>query len=57
MVLNSDKKHFMRIGKEIDVAETLNFNGLAIKNSKEVEILGITLDRNMNFHTHIKNIF
>ena len=33
-----------------------NFNNLAIKNSKEVEILGITLDRNMNFHTHIKNI-
>ena len=29
---------------------------MAIKNSKEVEILGITLDRNMNFHTHIKNI-
>ena len=57
MVLNSDKKHFMRIGKEIDDAETLNFNGLAIKNSKEVEILGITLDRNMNFHTHTKNIF
>ena len=25
--------------------------------TKEVEILGITLDRNMNFHTHIKNIF
>ena len=29
---------------------------MAIKNCKEVEILGITLDRNMNFHTHIKNI-
>ena len=27
------------------------------KNSKEVKILGITLDRNMNFHTRIKNIF
>ena len=26
------------------------------KNSKEVKILGITLDRNMNFHTRIKNI-
>ena len=29
---------------------------MAIKNSKEVEFLGIKLDRNMNFHTHIKNI-
>ena len=46
----------MCIGQKIDDAETLNFNNLAIKNSKEVEILAITLDRNINFHTHIKNI-
>ena len=46
----------MCIGQKIDDAETLNFNNLAIKNSKEVEILGITLDRNINFHIHIKNI-
>ena len=56
MVLNPEKSHFMYMGQKIDDAETLNFNDLAIKNSKEVEILGITLDRNMNFHTHIKNI-
>ena len=46
----------MCIGKKIGDAETLNFNDLAKKNSKEVKILGITLDRNMNFHTRIKNI-
>ena len=46
----------MCIGQKIDDVETLNFNNLAIKNSKEVKILGITLDRNMNFHTHIKYI-
>ena len=56
MVLNPEKSHFMYMGQKTDDAETLNFNDLAIKNSKEVEILGITLDRNMNFHTHIKNI-
>ena len=56
IVLNLEKSHFMCIGQKIDYAETLNFNNLAIKNSKEVEILGITLDRNMTFHTHIKNI-
>ena len=44
----------MCIGQKIDDAENLQFNGLRIENSKEVEILGITLDRNMNFHTHIK---
>ena len=57
MVLNPEKSHFMCIDQKIDDTETLNFNNLAIKNSKEVEILGITLDRNMNFHTHVKNIF
>ena len=56
MVLNPEKSQCMCIGQNIDDAETLNFNNFVIKNSKEVEILGITLDRNMNFHTHIKNI-
>ena len=45
MVLNPEKSHFMCIGQKIDDAETLNFNNFVIKNSKEVEILGITLDR------------
>ena len=43
----------MYIGQKIGDAETLNFNNLAIKNTKAVEILGITSDRNMNFHTHV----
>ena len=46
----------MCLGKDIDDTETLSFNDLALKNSKEVEILGITLDRSMGFSTHIKNI-
>ena len=56
MILNPEKSHIICIGRKIDDAETLNFNNLAMKNSKEVEVLGITLDRNMNFHNHIKNI-
>ena len=56
MVLNPEKGHFMCTSQKIDNIETLNFNDLAIKNSKEVEILRITLDKQMNFHTHIKNI-
>ena len=45
---------FMCVLKVIDDAEILNFNDLAIKNGIEVEILGITLDRNMNFHIILK---
>ena len=56
MVLNPEKSYFMCIGQKIDDAETLNLNNLAIKNSKEVEILGIKLDRNINSHPYIKNI-
>ena len=56
MVLNSEKSQFMCIGQNIDNAETLNFNNLAMKYSNEVEILGKKLYRSMNYHTHIKNI-
>ena len=34
----------------------LNFNNLTIKSSKEVEILGIKIDNNLNFNNHIKSI-
>ena len=46
----------MCLVKNIDDTETLSFNDIALKNSKEVEILEITLDRSMSFNTHIKNI-
>ena len=46
----------MCLGKNINGIETLSFNDLPLKNSIEVEILGITLDRSMGFKTHIKNI-
>ena len=42
--------------KDIDDTETLSFNDLALKNNKEVEILGKTLNRNIGFNTYIKNI-
>ena len=56
MVLNPQKSYFMCLGKDIDDTETFSFNDLALKNSKEVEILGITLNRSMGFNTHIRNI-
>ena len=45
----------MCLGKDIDDTETLSFNDLALKNSQEVGILGMTLHRSMGFNTHIKN--
>ena len=54
MVLNPEKK-VMCLGEDIDDTETLSFNDLTLKNSKEGEILGITLDRSIGFNTHMKS--
>ena len=50
MILNPGKSHYMCLGKNLDDNEMLHFNNLNIKNSKELEILGI------NFNNHIKSI-
>ena len=34
----------------------MSFVGKAIKSSSTVELLGITLDKNLNFKSHIENI-
>ena len=56
MILNPKKCYFMCIGKNVSDSELLNLNDLNLKNCKEVEILVITLDRNLNFKRHVKNI-
>ena len=42
--------------KNVSDWELLNLNDLNFKNCKEVEVLGIALDRNLNFKGHIKSI-
>ena len=44
----------MCIGKNISDSELLNLNNLNLKKCKEVEVLGITIDRNLTFKGHIK---
>ena len=56
MILNPGKCYFMCIGKNLSDSELLNLNDLNLKNCKEVEVLGTTIDRNLNFKGHIKNI-
>ena len=56
MILNLETCYFMCIGKNVSDSELLNLNDLNLKNCREVEILGIALDRNLNFRRHIKNI-
>ena len=54
MILNPGKCYSICIGKNVSDSELLNLNDLNLKNCKEVEVLGITVDRNLNFKGHIK---
>ena len=56
MILNPVQCYFMCIGKNVSDSELLSLNDLNLKNCKEVEVLGITIDRSLNFKGHIKNI-
>ena len=45
----------MCIGKNVTDSELFNFNDQILRNCREVDILGIILDRNSNFKSYIKN--
>ena len=57
MILNTEKCHYMFVGKDVEENETLQIlSQQKIINSKEEEILGIKIDRKLLFHQHIKSI-
>ena len=39
--------HYMCLGKNLDKDEVLNFDNLTIKSSKEVEVVGIKVGKNL----------
>ena len=53
-MINPGKCYFMCIGKNVSDSELLNLQDLNLKNCGEVEVLGITTDRNLNFKRHKK---
>ena len=56
MTPNPGKSHYVCLRKNLEDDEMLNFTKLSLKNSKEVEILGIKIDNNLNVNNHIKSI-
>ena len=54
LILNPERCYFICIGKDVSESEFLNLNDLHLKNCKEVEILCITIDRNLSRKGHIK---
>ena len=54
MILNPGKFHFMSIGKDTRDEDIFYYDDITVKNSNEKEILGVTIDRKLTFHRHIK---
>ena len=46
----------MCLGKNLDDNGVINFNNLIIESSKDVEIWGIKIEKNLNFNNHKKLI-
>ena len=56
MVANPSKFQIMFLSKYKNIEKNMSFDGKTIKSSDTVELLGITLDKNINFKRHIQNI-
>ena len=46
----------MSIGKDTRDEDVFYYDNLTLKNSNEEEILGVTIDRKLTFHQHIKKM-
>ena len=57
MILNTEKCHYMCMGKDVEENKTFQISSQQkMINCKEEEILGIKIDRKLSFQQHIKNI-
>ena len=54
MILNPGKCHFMSFGKDTRDEDVFYYHNLTVKSCDEEEILGVTIDRKLTFHQHIK---
>ena len=47
----------MCLGLKRTSDDAFEYNGIILKNTKEKELLGVMIDDNLNFNSHIKRIF
>ena len=57
MVVNAKKFEANFLARNKSIEKEMSLVGKAIKSSNIFELLGITLDKNLSFKIHIKNIF
>ena len=53
---NPEKLQFMIFEKNNRLKFSLNIGSVTVKKSDKVELLGITIDKALNFRKHIKNV-
>ena len=56
MVANTKKFQLIFLTRNKSIEREMSFVGKAIKSSSTVELLGIALDKNLNFKSYIENI-
>ena len=56
IILIPGKCYFMSIGKDTHYEDVFYYDKLTLKNSNEGEILGVTIDRKLSFHQHVKKM-
>ena len=56
MVANASKFKFMFLSKQKNLEKSMIFDGNIIKSSNTVELLGISLNRNISFKRHVEKI-
>ena len=53
MKANIDKRHFL---SSLDTASTMTIENSTIQNSASQKLLGVTIDRHLNFNEHASNL-
>ena len=56
MVLNPDKCSFMLLGVDTEFQTNLECGNETLKNSKQEKVLGVTIDKKLNFALYLSNI-
>ena len=56
MKLNTDKCHFLVLGRNSNQQVTINVGDSVIENTEEEKLLGVVVDKRLNFETHVSKL-
>ena len=56
MIMNQNKSQVMLLSNIVQLPNNLNLNGIILNISESVDLLGIGIDRKLNFESHIAKL-